>query len=369
MRYKAFGNDIQDMITTGIGANEQFTHFVSEYNNRQSDKKLTWLIINSPKNLAKLPCDATVENTLFLEFSRSSMTEETVKLHEYTDKNAKRIVFSNAGPLKEIAERDGNLVLRLPDNISGRYGRNKTPILLAPMYIAKLDCDGYWNDIDKAIRKWNLADRTSLPFVIAEFILTQQQKSGRNFIYLGCNDEDMRLMADKLIQFWNEGVNKGGNDLMMSRFFGLPRDSHMNVEGILGNKDTKMGVFFLRTDMRNRVNHPLVNNLIAPMNKKHEGLLLGDEEVILAMANYARFSELMPALLIEIPGEPTLRHSAIIGQLFADVTYVYSRMMGIDPGSNPEVKFVRERAAGLLSEVAGKIRNGEKPQDAIKEYC
>ncbi len=357
------------MITTGIGANEQFTHFVSEYNNRQANKRLTWYIINSPKNLTMLPEDATVENTLFLEFSRSSMTEETVKLHEYTSRECKRIVFSNKGPLKDIGLRDGNLVLRLPDNISGRYGRNKTPILLAPMYIAGLDTDKYWNDIMRAINAWDLADENSLPFVIAKFILTEQRKSGRNFIYFGCNDEDLGLMADEFIQFWNEGVNKNGNDIMMSRFFGLPRDSHMNIEGILGNKDTKMGVFLLRTNMRNRIAHPLVKNVIDPMNEKHAGLILGDEEVILGMANYRRFSEVMPALLIEIPGEPTLEHSAIIGQLFADVTYVYSRMVGIDPGSNPEVKFVRERSAGLLADIAQDIRSGESIEDAIKKYC
>ena len=87
------------------------------------------------------------------------------------------------------------------------------------------------------------------------------------------------------------------------------------------------------------------------------------------MANYCRFSEVMPAFLLEVAGEGTLEHSAIIGQLFADVTYIYSRMVGIDPGSNPEVKFVRERSAGLLSEVAAEIRNGAHITDAIRKYC
>ncbi len=357
------------MITTGIGANEQFTHYVSEINNRNPERKLDWYIINSPKNLTMLPKDATAENTLFVEFSRSSLTEETVKLHEYTKREAKRIVFSNSGPLKQIAERDGNLILRLPDNVSGRYGRNKTPILMAPMYIAGMDVEKYWQDVDRATKAWDLCDENSLPFVIAKFILAEQRKKGRNFIYLGCNDEDFGLLADEFIQFWNEGVNKGGNDIMVSRFFGLPRDSHMNVEGILGNKDTKMGMFFIRTDLRGRVSHPLVNNEIDPMNPGHAGLTLGDEEVVLAMANYCRFSEVMPAFLIEVAGEGTLEHSAIIGQLFADVTYIYSRMVGIDPGSNPEVKFVRERSAGLLSEVAEDIRNGAHITDAVRKYC
>lgn len=357
------------LITTGIGANEQFTHFVSKKNNDNPNRRLTWYIINSPSKLTKLPTDATVENTLFVEFSRSSLTEETVKLHEYTSRDCKRIVFSNSGPLKEIAERDGNLILRLPDNVSGRYGRNKTPILLAPMYIAGMDTAKYWSDIDRACRAWDLTDENSLPFIMAKFILTEQRKKGRNFIYFGCNDEDMGFLSDEFIQFWNEGVNKNANDIMTSRFFGLPRDSHMNVEGILGNRDTKMGFFFLRTDLRGRISHPLVNQNIDAMNPAHDGLVLGDEEVILCLANYARFSEVMPALLLAVPGEATLEHSAIIGQLFADVTYMYSRMVGIDPGSNPEVKFVRERSAGLLSEVAAKIRDGKSIVETVEEYC
>lgn len=357
------------MITTGIGANEQFTHFVASKNNANPSRRLTWYIINSPSKLAKLPADATADNTLFVEFSRSSLTEETVKLHEYTSRDCKRIVFSNSGPLKEIAARDGNLVLRLPDNVSGRYGRNKTPILLAPMYIAGMDTAKYWNDIDRACKAWDLTDENSLPFVIAKFILTEQRKKGRNFIYFGCNDDDMGFLSDEFIQFWNEGVNKNANDIMTSRFFGLPRDSHMNVEGILGNKDTKMGFFFLRTDLRGRISHPLVNQQIDAMNPAHNGLILGDEEVILCLANYRRFSEVMPAVLLAVPGETTLEHSAIIGQLFADVTYMYSRMVGIDPGSNPEVKFVRERSAGLLSEIAGKIREGKSIVEAAEEYC
>ena len=32
--------------------------------------------------------------------------------------------------------------------------------------------------------------------------------------------------------------------------------------------------------------------------------------------------------------------------------------MGIDPGSNPEVKFVRQRSAALLKEFAAELRTG-----------
>ncbi|MCL1791587.1 MAG: hypothetical protein FWG40_09640 [Peptococcaceae bacterium] len=346
------------LVTTGIGANEQFTHYVAALNNEDPGRRLRWLVINSPRDLSLLPDDADVGNTLFMEFSRSSLTEETVKIHEYTPRNAKRVVFSNSGPLYDIARRDGNLTLSLPDQVSGRYGRNKTPILLAPMFVAGMDVEQYWRDIDEAVRTYDIGDQNSLPCVLAKYILVWQKLRGKNFIYFGCNDKVLSLLADQLIQFWNEGVNKDGNDLLMSGFFGLPRDSHMNVEGVLGNRETKMGLFLIRSNMRDRLRHSMVSEVIDPINPAHEGLRYGDEEVVLAMANYKRFTEVMPAVLIEVPGKPSLRLSAVLGQIFADVTYVYSRLEGIDPGSNPEVKFVRERAADMLGQVARKVREG-----------
>lgn len=353
------------LITTGIGANEQFNHFVAYVNNHNADRRLTWLIINSPRCLSLVPDDANIENTLFMEFSRSSVTEETIKIHEYTPRGAHRIVFCNSGPLLALGQRDGNLIQSLPDEVAGRYGRNKTPILLAPMQVAGMDVEGFWKDIDRGISAFDICDPKSLPSVLAKYIFLHQRQRPINLIYLGCNDDNLILLADEFVQFWNEGVNKEGNDLLISRFFGLPRDSHMNIEGLLGNRDTKMGFFLLRTNMRNDKVHPLVSSMIDPINTKHQGLHFGDEEVILAFANYKRFADLMPTILIEIPREPSLKHAAVIGQLFADVTFIYSRFNGLDPGSNPEVKSVRERSAQLLSKVAENIRNGHTIEEAI----
>ncbi len=348
------------LVTTGIGANEQFCHYMAAINNRDPRRKLDWILIHSPGQLDLLPPDAREDNTLFLEFSRSSVTEETIKLHEYTARSCRRIVFSNGGGLKKLAERDGNLVLSMPDAISGRYGRNKTPILLAPMLAAGMDVKRYWDTISRAMSAFDLADPDSLPHVLARFILAAQKSRGTDFLYLGCGDETLGLLGDEFIQFWNEGVNKNGNDLLVSRFFGLPRDSHMNLEGVLGNRQTKLGIFLLRNDRRGGIVHPLVRQEVDPIDPDHGGLELGDEEVILSLANYRRFAEVMPSVLFEIVGEPCLEHSAVLGQLFADVTFVYSRMMGIDPGSNPEVKFVRQRSAELLKGFAAELRSGKR---------
>jgi hypothetical protein len=237
------------------------------------------------------------------------------------------------------------------------------------MLVCGMDTEGYWKRIGEAVRAFDLGDPDSLPHVLARFILAFQKAWGTDFIYLGCNDETLGLLADEFIQFWNEGVNKNGNDLLVSRFFGLPRDSHMNLEGVLGNKQTKLGFFLLRDDLRGSVWHPLVHEEIDPAEEKHAGLRLGDEETILSLANYRRFAEVMPAILLQVRGKLSMAHSAVLGELFSDVTFVYSRLKGIDPGSNPEVKFVRERSGVLLAEFAAGLREGKDTPSLFGEYA
>ncbi|MCG8408302.1 MAG: hypothetical protein MI923_24135 [Phycisphaerales bacterium] len=335
------------LVNSGIGANEQFNYFVSALANVRPDRTVTWLLANSPKEVARLPADATVENTLFMEFSRSGITEETVKLHELTPRDAKRVVFANAGPLQALGERDGNLVMDLPGEVSGRYGRNKTPILMAPMHVAGLDTAAYWSRIEAACTTLDICDRASLPVVIAQYVRLQQLRHGLNHIYLGTNDLLLRYSADEFCQFWNEGVNRDGNDLTMSRYLGLPRDSHMNLEAILGTSERKMAVFLLRTGGFDR--HPLLRAETEPLRSDHAGLTAGDVDLVLALANVKRCSEKMPTILIAV-NEVDFATSAWLGQLWADTTLVYARLIGVDPGSNPEVKAVRSRAAAWLTD-------------------
>ncbi|MBX3396027.1 MAG: hypothetical protein KF841_11735 [Phycisphaerae bacterium] len=356
-----FGTDgPRYMINSGIGANEQFNYFVSEVANSRPDRRVTWLLANSPRDILYLPADATVHNTLFVEFSRSGITQETVKQHELTPRGAKRIVFANSGPLLDLAKRDGNLILELPSEVSGRYGRNKTPILMAPMYISGLDVPAYWATIDTACRAMPLSDPASLPVVAARYIRTQQLRRGINHIYLGANDPRLLRSADEFCQFWNEGVNRDGNDMTMSRYLGLPRDSHMNLEAILGTSEHKLAIFLLRTGNPARhdgmkapnpmpTGHPLLLAGADAIDSAHKGLTAADVDLILALANVKRCSEKMPTLLITVDA-PSLEASAWLGQLWADITLVYSRLIGVDAGSNPEVKAVRTRAAQWLAD-------------------
>jgi hypothetical protein len=77
----------------------------------------------------------------------------------------------------------------------------------------------------------------------------------------------------------------------------------------------------------------------------------------------------MPSLLLQVRGALSMDHSAVLGELFSDVTFVYSRLMGIDPGSNPEVKFVRERSGELLGRFAEDLRAGKKTSELFGEYA
>ncbi len=341
------------VVNSGIGANEMFNYFVASLANDRDGKVPQWHMVNSPREMANLPKDANVNNTLFMEFSRSGITEETVKLHECTPANAKRIVFSNSGTLRELGVRDGNLVLELPSEVSGRYGRNKTPILMAPMFVCGMDVDAYWQQIEAAALSFDLTAPDALPAVIARFIRLQQLQRGVNHIYLGSNDARLRFAADEFCQYWNEGVNRDGNDITMSRYLGLPRDSHMNLEAILGTAEHKLAVFLLRTG--DFAGHDMLLSQANPIDPAHKGLSPSDVDTILTLANIQRCSEKMPTVVIAVR-EPDLQASAWLGQLWADTTLVYSRLIGVDPGNNPEVKAVRTRAAGWLADKSAAMK-------------
>jgi len=338
------------ILNSGIGANEMFNHTIADFHNMEPKRKITWVVISAPKQLKELPSDATEKNTLFMEFSRSGKTEETIKIHEFTSRSTKRIVFANSGPLKELGLRDSNLVLDLSDQVSGRFGRNKTPILLAPMYVAGLNTKEFWDYTCDAISNFNFSEKSNLPFQIALFIYLYQQKNKINNIFFGVLGDNLSKSADEFVQFWNEGLTKNGNDIILSKYFDLPRDSHIVVEGFLANFSTKLGLFLFQNVLNSQKLPPFAQLEIDPINNAHKGYKFGQDELVLAEANFLRYAELMPAIKIDVLGHLTLEHLAILSQLWTDITYSYSKLIGVDPGSNPEVKSVRERADTLLSQ-------------------
>ena len=94
---------------------------------------------------------------------------------------------------------------------------------------------------------------------------------------------------------------------------------------------------------------PLAQAEIDPINPSHKGYKFGEDEVVLAEANFQRFAELMPAIKIEVLGKLTIKHLIVLGQIWTDLTYCYANLIGEDPGANPEVRAVRDRSAALLS--------------------
>ncbi|MCP4303815.1 MAG: hypothetical protein GY788_02835 [bacterium] len=345
------------LITSGIGANEQFNHFARSFCD-ESGSGIRWLIMNAPRELQRMPHDSSPANTMFMEFSRSGKTEETVKIHEYTDRGYPRAVFANRGPLRQVGLRDDNLVLDLPDAISGRYGRNTTPILLAPMVVSGMPAEAYWQRIGETIETFDLTSPDCLPMRLASFIARAQDTTPmRNHIYFGVDGDRARLSVDEMIQFWNEGVNKDGNDILMSRYFGLQRDSHSILEGVLSNAPSKIAMFLTVGPNRTPVTKPFVLNTIDAVDPSHHGLHFGDEEAVLTGAVVERCAAVMPVVEIRMRRPLRLDDGAVLGQLWADTTFCYSRLMGVDPGSNPEVKLVRDRSASMLADRAAERRS------------
>lgn len=346
---KHFPNGFDYLVTVGIGANEQFWHYPRAW---YANEKLTpsWFICDNPKDISVLPLDATTDNTLFLEFSRSGKTQETVKFHEFLTDEAKVIVFANTGPLKQIAQKnpDRNLSLPFPDSIPGRYGKNLTPLIVAPFEILQLPVDDYWETIFECISRWDPTNELSPPSAMARFVRQMQIARGVNHIYLGCNDIILRESCAELVQFWNEGVAKSKNDILISHYLGLPRDSHFNIEGLLGNSPNKMGIFLFRRNGDDAFRHPLRRSQIQPLNTKHQSLTVADVDYALARANADHFSKCMPTIILEIE-KPSLMHSAVLSQLWADFTYCYACLVRLNPGSNPEVRLVRDRSDELLA--------------------
>jgi hypothetical protein len=72
-------------------------------------------------------------------------------------------------------------------------------------------------------------------------------------------------------------------------------------------------------------------------------------DYILARANADHFGTKMPTITITVE-DVDLLLSATLSQLWADTVYCYSLMVGVNPGSNPEVRYVRDRADTLLSQ-------------------
>jgi hypothetical protein len=241
------------------------------------------------------------------------------------------------------------LVCSTLDEIPGRFGKNLTPMLMAPLDLLGLPIREYWKTIDNCIRAWDLTSPASPPVALARYLRAAQLVRGANHIYFGTNDDALLGSADEFIQFWNEGVNKQGNDLSASRYFGLPRDSHLNIEGLLGNHTSKAAIFLLRRNSDALFHHALRQASPEFCNPAHRGLSIADVDYALAKANAEHFGTLTPTITIEID-QPSLMDSAVLSQLWTYTVYCYSLLVGVNPGSNPEVRHVRDRSDTLLAD-------------------
>ena len=78
-----------------------------------------------------------------------------------------------------------------------------------------------------------------------------------------------------------------------------------------------------------------------------------DVDYALARANAEHFGSKMPTVIIEVD-DTDLLTSAVLSQLWTDAVFLYSAMIGVNPGSNPEVRQVRDRSEALLADFASR---------------
>ena len=356
------GDQLKYVVSSGIGANEEYTRQLAKQHN-DSSPKVKWIVINNPGELEEvLPEDADAKNTVFFDISRSGDTQETVKTFEFSsEKFPIRVVAANKGPLKNLAENnssDNVLILPLPSGIGGRLMRRITPMVYAPMFMAGMDVDAYVKATDKFDRELAFNKEHNLAVNIAEFFLTLFLAGDRSQIAIAANggtfDSPLFRALQEFLQLWMEGAQKRGAPLAAMQTVLLPHNSHSTLEGILGQLNKYVGFVILGKNssakgQKQRLSHKEV------INPDHVGLSPQDTLYALAKANASRISQLLPSILIELE-QPNLETAAALSTLFEDIAVYYTALTSQDPNSNPEVAAVRTLGAESLKNYAAQVR-------------
>ena len=148
---------LEYVITSGIGANEMYSHQLAAALNaffQSQGIKLKWIVVNNPAHLKEdvIPANANNENTIVFEMSRSGGTKETLQFFQATSNRFKqRIVAANqAKDANENAKKLNGLAAELsndadanvlifddtPGDIGGRQMNRKTLMTYAPLFLA-----------------------------------------------------------------------------------------------------------------------------------------------------------------------------------------------------------------------------------------
>lgn len=352
---------IKYVITSGIGANEMYSHQLASILNAYlagEGRSPVWLVVNNPAHIKTIPDLANDGNTIIFEMSRSGGTKETLDFFNATKARfKKRIVAANKGRLKDLAarmqEENGTRVLVIDDtrgDIGGRQMNRKTLMVYVPLFIALAaalkDLDragqflGYYCkrlfDATNELAYKN--DNNSAAVRMAEFILRHREAGRLKFSVL--HDGSLRYTAKELMQLLNEGGNKaiaGGTNNNILDGYLLDADSSRYEEVFKCDPLRQMPVFLLDINGGNY--------------KKNLAYIEGltGKGMPCAVVN------------VELSDDPAANLKVLAGTsaLLQDAAVYFTYLTNQDANSNPAVKFVREITAAMFEIVKEKKEGGD----------
>ncbi len=364
---------VKYLITSGIGANEMYSHLRAKLVNEYMEKSgiaFRWIVVNNPAHELLLPDDADDENTVVFEMSRSGSTDETKKFMLYTLSRFKhRIVAANKGALNEIgrelAQEDPNAEIMIfddiPEDIGGRQMNRETLMVVAPLYLAlrlglknKDTAVSALKEYSKAsydsntILSYGLGDAS--PAVEGAEFIFRHRESGRNNLAV-VYDEELRALFKELEQLNNEGANKVtadgiNNNLVIGYSLDKNPDIYKKVFSEAGDRQT--GIFLLN---RNAENYGEKAEYIKSLRDK-------GVPVIAIALDLEKVEKSGRGSIV------TLQHNLSVAErasyLIQDIVVYFTYLTKQDANSNPNVKMVRAiTATNFDSLKVKKAYNGE----------
>ncbi|MFA5319896.1 MAG: hypothetical protein WC418_01765 [Candidatus Omnitrophota bacterium] len=371
--------DLKYIITSGIGANEMYSHLRARLFNEYMEKNglpFRWIVVNNPAHERILPKDADNKNTIVFEMSRSGSTDETKKFMLYTLKRFKhRIVAANKGALNEIGRelsKDEQALVSIfddiPEDIGGRQMNRKTLMLYAPLYLAlrlglqdKQAAVATLKEYCKASLDSNqrLSYRPgSLAVNGAEFLFRHRGSGRHNFAVV--YSPGLYPLFKELEQLNNEGANKVtadgiNNNLVIGYSMDNP-DIYKLVFDKAG--DSQIGIFFLN---KNAADYQQNLRYIAGLRAK------GVPVIAVALdinGGEALKGENLSTL------QQNLMTAERASYLVQDMIVYFTYLTKQDANSNPNVKLVRAITATIFDAlIAKKLNRDPNPVITFKEIA
>jgi hypothetical protein len=352
------------VITSGIGANEMYSHQLAKVLNDYFQSKninVRWLVMNNPADVQRIPSDADNENTVIFEMSRSGTTKETLDFFNATkDRFRKRVVAANPGKNNlntlalDLKKEPGASILTIDDtrgDIGGRQMNRRTLMVYLPLYMALVSglknrtaakeyLKEYVQEMLEANSKFDYGRGLKSEAVqMAEFLF-RHRASGRNKFSV-VYDNSLKATAKEFFQLVNEGGNKniaGGSNNNILLAYSLQQDKSMYETVFDKAADKQLPVFILDKSSAD------YQEALGYINKlKNKGIPV----IVIAL---------------DLTGDikNNLRVIAQTSALLQDVVVYFTYITNQDANSNPAVKFVREITAAMFDIVKDKKAQGKQ---------